>query len=61
MVQNGLNRINIKDYELDFIKWGSGDKNLIMIPGLSYIMIPAQVERRKKFSTPAEFSIKQDQ
>lgn len=50
MVQNGLNKIHIKDYDLDFIKWGHGDKNLIMIPGLSYIMIPAQVERRKKFS-----------
>ena len=50
MVQNGLNKIHIKDYDLDFIKWGHGNKNLIMIPGLSYIMIPAQVERRKKFS-----------
>lgn len=47
MVQNGLNKIHIKDYDLDFIKCGHGNKNLIMIPGLSYIMIPAQVERRK--------------
>lgn len=53
-MQDGLNYIDIKDYSLPFIKYGNGKKNLIFIPGLSYIMIPAQVERRAEFSKPYE-------
>lgn len=50
MFAQGLNSVKVKDYELPFIKYGHGEKNLLMIPGLSYIMIPAQTERRKAFS-----------
>ena len=52
MINDGLNTIQIKDYSVPFIKYGHGNKPIIMIPGLSYIMIPGQVERRKLNSEP---------
>ena len=50
MIEDGLHTIRIKNYELDFLKFGSGKKPLIMIPGLSYIMLSGQVARRQKIS-----------
>ena len=47
MIKDGLNTIQIKDYSVPFIKFGRGDEPIIMIPGLSYIMVPAQLERRR--------------
>lgn len=46
----GLNYIHIKDYDLPYLEYGEGPRALIFVPGLSYIMIPAQVERRAEFS-----------
>lgn len=49
-VKDGLNTIRISDYDLSFIKFGSGKSSLVFIPGLAYVMMPAQVERRRAYA-----------
>lgn len=49
---SALQTVKIKDYTLDYLKFGNGEKSLIMIPGLAVIKVTAQSERRAKMAGP---------
>ena len=49
-MQEGLNTIHIRDYDATYLKFGDGDSPLVFIPGLAYITLPAQVERRAEYA-----------
>ena len=50
-MQDGLNTVHIKDYDATFLKFGHGARPLVFIPGLAYITLPAQAQRRQEYAS----------
>jgi pimeloyl-ACP methyl ester carboxylesterase len=49
-MKNGLHTIHITDYDATFLKFGEGPRPAVFIPGLAYVTMPAQVERRREYA-----------
>ena len=49
-MEDGLHTVHIRDYDATFLKFGEGPCPLVFIPGLAYVMLPAQLERRREYA-----------
>ena len=49
-MKDGLHTVHIRDYDATFLKFGDGPLPAVFIPGLAYITLPAQEERRREYA-----------